>query len=136
MANGFKVDNATGAPGVQPWSRGEVYPLVIARVERYKTFAEINRNGPRADDPTKDYMIRRWGFDEAERRFYDQFAATRLLYTQWDVLNADDGMSGFASYDDALTAAKGWLAAQAARAVRDYVEAEFQAWLILSSEEC
>ena len=75
MANGFKVDNATGAPGVQPWSRGAIFPLVIARRERY------------------------WGDGSITLMF--------------DVLNADDDMAGFASYDDALEAAKGWLGTKA-----------------------
>ena len=99
MANGFKVDNATGAPGVQPWSRGEIYPLVIARVERYQDFVGSYKPGTISDS--------------LERAFF--FAApleARLSSVSYDVLNADDDMSGFASYDDALAAAKGWLAAQ------------------------
>jgi hypothetical protein len=82
MANGFKVDNAAGAPGVQPWSRGAIFPLVIARKESYLW---VDRSAPIGPDnePVVSY----------------------------DVLNADDDMAGFASYDDALEAAKGWLEA-------------------------
>ena len=78
MANGFAVDTATGAPGVQPWSRGAIFPLVIARRER----------------------------------FHPVVYGETMSFASWDVLNADDDMPGFASYDDALEAAKGWLAAQ------------------------
>lgn len=82
MANGFKVDNASGAPGINIWSRGPIYPLVIARKERYVSYASF--------DAPNIPIIARDG-------------------VYWDVLNADDEMSGFASYDDALEAAKGWL---------------------------
>lgn len=84
MANGFKVDNASGAPGINIWSRGPIYPLVIARRERY-SHINLYNNGAVAD------------------------VRAVLDYAYWDVLNADDDMSGFASYDDALAAAKGWL---------------------------
>lgn len=76
MANGFKVDNAPGAPGINIWSRGPIYPLVIARKERIAV-------------RTSGEHIVKW----------------------YDVLNADDDMAGFASYDDALAAARGWLEA-------------------------
>lgn len=78
MANGFKVDNASGAPGINIWSRGPIYPLVIARKERYSS------------------KLLGWSVRED-------------VVVSWDVLNADDDMAGFASYDDALAAAKGWL---------------------------
>ncbi len=88
MANGFKFDNAPGAPGINIWSRGPIYPLVIARKERYVTVYE----GPSGAELTPAY--------------------SRLDSISFDVLNADDDMYGFASYDDALEAAKGWLAAE------------------------
>lgn len=97
MANGFKVDTAAGAPGVQPWSRGEIYPLVISRVERY---APVSPNNPYKEGTMSSSI------------FEALYRVPETVY--WDVLNADDDMSGFASYDDALAAAKGWLAAQAA----------------------
>lgn len=92
MANGFKFDDAPGAPGINIWSRGEIYPLVIARKERY---VPCNRS---------------IGFDWGNND--NAGYAPELVGRYWGVLNADDDMSGFASYDDALAAAKGWLEAK------------------------
>ena len=83
MANGFSFDPAPGAPGINIWSRGPIYPLVIARKESYLW---VDRSAPIGPDnePVVSY----------------------------DVLNADDDMVGFASYDDAYQGALGWLAAR------------------------
>lgn len=81
MIPGMMKDKMPGQ-GVQPWSVGDIYPLVIARVERYID----------AEPGAESLWARNVG-------------------TYWNVLNADDDMAGFASYDDAYAAAKGWLAA-------------------------
>lgn len=78
MANGFSFDPAAGNPGINIWSRGPIYPLVIQRRERYRSI-----NG-----------------------------VPLLSMVYYDVLNADDDMVGFASYDDAYQGALGWLAAR------------------------
>lgn len=93
MANGFKFDPAAGNPGVNIWSRGDIFPLVIVRKERYK------------DVWVGALFERAFAKDRLVRNLY----APVLDNVSYDVLNADDEMSGFASYDDALEAAKGWL---------------------------
>ena len=93
MANGFKFDDAPGAPGINIWSRSEIYPLVIARKERYV-----------------DVWV--GAVFSGNKLVKDNYVPV-LDNVYWDVLNADDEMSGFASYDDALAAAKGWLANKA-----------------------
>jgi hypothetical protein len=74
MIPGMMKDKNYGEGGLNPWSVGDIYPLVIARVEVGASFK------------------------------------------YWNVLNADDHMAGFASYDDAFAAAKGYLAEMRAAA--------------------
>lgn len=90
MANGFSFDPASGNPGINIWSRGPIYPLVIQRRERYEqrdAFAGLPPNVEVRKFPVLDQVC-------------------------YDVLNADDDMVGFASYDDAYQGALGWLAAR------------------------
>lgn len=75
--------------GVQPWSAGDIYPLVIERVEQYapESFSV------RLDGQGKVYTGKQV-----------------LVGTYWNVLNAGDGMSGYATYDEARAGALGYLA--------------------------
>ena len=69
--------------GVQPWSAGDIFPLVIERVEQYGRGVRGTLDG-----------------------------GPLLLGTYYNVLNAGEDMSGYASYDEARAGALGWLEAR------------------------
>lgn len=82
--------DANPGQGVQPWSAGDIFPLVIERVEQY---------GPKvvwAPNPSTEILSQEWA----------------LIGTYWNVLNAGDDMTGYASYDEARAGALGWLEAK------------------------
>lgn len=80
--------DANPGQGVQPWSAGDIFPLVIERVEQYgRGVSGALDGGP------------------------------LLLGAYWNVLNAGEDMSGYASYDEARAGALGWLAAQRRQAL-------------------
>lgn len=91
--------------GIQSWSKGDLFPAVIFRTERYSVFPSFEEVNAEVGG-----LAVREEYERGKAAFYGAPLADRLESKWWSVILDGVVEEGYASYDEAKEGALGLLA--------------------------